>query len=144
MQKYSEFVNNLIFLKANEMLYHVAIATFFNKKTIYIVAKLRNLSFSPPWHLTLRAVVWLIFYIIMMYFLNMSGIERIIINDGPSKFKLQIYNYKDKKIKIIDHFHCAKSSINVLWQRCNPPFVVQLFNFFWAKIGYNVQLFTRI
>ncbi len=33
----------------------------------------------------------------------------------------------------IDHFHCAESSINVLRQCCNPPFVVQLFVFFKLK-----------
>ena len=33
----------------------------------------------------------------MMYFLNMLGIERIIINGGPFKFKLQIDDNEDKK-----------------------------------------------
>jgi hypothetical protein len=34
-----------------------------------------------------------------MYFLNMLGIERIIINGEPFKFKLQIDNYEDTKNK---------------------------------------------
>jgi hypothetical protein len=39
--------------------------------------------------------------IIMMYFLNMSGIQRIIKNGVPFKFKLQIDDHEDKKIKKI-------------------------------------------
>jgi hypothetical protein len=39
------------------------------------------------------------FDIVMMYFLNMIGIERIIINGGPFKFKLQIDDYEDTKNK---------------------------------------------
>ena len=35
----------------------------------------------------------------MIYILNMSGIERIIINGGPFKFKLQIDDYEDTKNK---------------------------------------------
>ncbi len=38
-------------------------------------------------------------YIIMIYSLNMLGIERIIINGGPFKFKLQIDEYEDTKNK---------------------------------------------
>ena len=37
----------------------------------------------------------------MMYFLNMLGIERIIINGGPLKFKLQIGDYEDTQIEKI-------------------------------------------
>jgi hypothetical protein len=33
----------------------------------------------------------------MIYFLNMSGIERIIIHGGPFKFKLHIDDYEDTK-----------------------------------------------
>jgi hypothetical protein len=36
-----------------------------------------------------------------MYFLNVLGIERIIMNGGPFKFKLQIDDYEATKIKII-------------------------------------------
>ena len=46
------------------------------------------------------------FDIIMMYFLNMLGIERIIINGGP--FKLQIDGYEDTKNKE----NCNKASSN--------------------------------
>ena len=35
----------------------------------------------------------------MMYFLNIIVIERIIINGGPFKFKLQIDDYEDTKNK---------------------------------------------
>ena len=41
-----------------------------------------------------------------MYFLNMLGIERIIINGGP--FKLQIDDYEDTKNKE----NCNKASSN--------------------------------
>ena len=46
------------------------------------------------------------FDIFMMYFLNMLGIERIIINGGP--FKLQIDDYEDTKNKE----NCNKASSN--------------------------------
>ncbi len=46
--------------------------------------------------------------------------------------------------KVTCHGQLAQSSINVLWQCCNPPFVVQLFILFWVKIGYNVRRSTRI
>ena len=48
------------------------------------------------------------FDIMMMYFLNMLGIERIIINGGPFKFKLQIDDYEDTKNKE----NCKKASSN--------------------------------
>ncbi len=44
----------------------------------------------------------------MMYFLNISGIEGIIINGGPFKFKLQIDNYEDTKNKE----NCKKENSN--------------------------------
>ncbi len=44
----------------------------------------------------------------MMYFLNMLGIERIVINVEPFKFKLQIDDYEDTKNKE----NCNKASFN--------------------------------
>ena len=48
------------------------------------------------------------FDIIMIYILNMSGIERIIINGGPLKFKLQIDDYENTQNKE----NCNKASFN--------------------------------
>jgi hypothetical protein len=51
-------------------------------------------------------------------------------------FKLLTNFISKEKWRVpIDHFHLAKSSINVLRQCCNPPFVVQLLIFFKVKIG---------
>ena len=44
----------------------------------------------------------------MIYFLNMSGIERIIINGGPFKFKLQNGDNEDRKIQK----NCNKGNSN--------------------------------
>ncbi len=48
------------------------------------------------------------FDIIMMYFLNMLGIERIIINGGPFKFNLQIDDNEDTKNK--ENYNKASSN----------------------------------
>jgi hypothetical protein len=48
--------------------------------------------------------------IMMMYFLNISGTERIIINGGPLKFKLQIDDYEDTKNKD----NCNKAISNLI------------------------------
>ena len=48
------------------------------------------------------------FNIIMIYFLNILGIEIKIINGGPIKFKLQIDDYEDIKNKE----NCNKASSN--------------------------------
>ena len=48
------------------------------------------------------------FDIVMMYFLNMIGIERIIINGGPFKFNLQIDDNEDTKNK--ENYNKASSN----------------------------------